>query len=74
MERVCVETIESGAMTKDLALAIYGKDRLKRTHYLESQTFLDVIKRNFDQVLAGGKREVPQKQKPKKRMNLLKDH
>jgi isocitrate dehydrogenase len=47
LERVCIETVESGKMTKDLALLIHEK-KLKREHYLSTQEFLDAIKVNLD--------------------------
>jgi isocitrate dehydrogenase len=47
LERVCIETVESGKMTKDLALLIHEK-KLKREHYLSTQEFLDAIKTNLD--------------------------
>jgi isocitrate dehydrogenase len=46
LERVCVETVESGQMTKDLALCIHGKD-LKPEHYLYTEDFLDALDRNL---------------------------
>lgn len=42
LEQVCIDTVESGIMTKDLALAIHGAN-LKPEHYLESFAFLDAI-------------------------------
>ena len=47
LEAVCIETIESGKMTKDLALLIH-KENLNETHYLTTQKFLDAIKENLD--------------------------
>jgi len=47
LEAVCIETIESGKMTKDLALLIH-KENLNDTHYLTTQKFLDAIKENLD--------------------------
>ena len=47
LEAVCIETIESGKMTKDLALLIH-KENLNETHYLSTQKFLDAIKENLD--------------------------
>ena len=47
LEAVCIETIESGKMTKDLALLIHGKE-LNRSHYLNTQEFLDSIKINLE--------------------------
>jgi isocitrate dehydrogenase len=42
LEEVCVETVESGLMTKDLALCIHGKD-LREEHYLNTEDFLDAL-------------------------------
>jgi isocitrate dehydrogenase len=47
LEAVCIETIESGKMTKDLALLIH-KENLNASHYLTTQKFLDAIKTNLD--------------------------
>jgi len=46
LEQVCIDTVQGGAMTKDLALAIHGKD-LKPEHYQESFQFLDTINKNL---------------------------
>jgi isocitrate dehydrogenase len=50
LEAVCVETVESGLMTKDLALCIYG-DQLSRAHYLDTEAFLAAINENLKQKL-----------------------
>jgi isocitrate dehydrogenase len=42
LEEVCVETVESGKMTKDLALLIHG-NALKPEHYLYTEDFLNAI-------------------------------
>jgi isocitrate dehydrogenase len=42
LERVCVETVESGRMTKDLALLVGGDQ-----DYLSTQEFLDAIDTNL---------------------------
>ncbi len=42
LEQVCVETVESGKMTKDLALCVHG-DELKSSHYLNTEDFLAAI-------------------------------
>ena len=51
LEQVCVDTVESGKMTKDLALLIY-KDKMTRENYLNTQEFLDALKENLDKELA----------------------
>ncbi len=47
LESVCVETVESGQMTKDLALTIHGAD-LKDEHYLTTEGFMAAIKSHLD--------------------------
>lgn len=42
LEKVCVDTVESGIMTKDLALCIYGKE-LDKSHYVTTEQFLDAL-------------------------------
>jgi len=47
LEKVCVETVEAGFMTKDLALCIHG-DKLKREHYLSTIQFIDKLVENLN--------------------------
>ena len=47
LETVCIETIESGKMTKDLALLIH-KENLNESHYMTTQKFLDTLKQNLE--------------------------
>jgi isocitrate dehydrogenase len=42
LERVCVDLVESGKMTKDLAVCIHG-DKTSEEHYLTTEDFLDAI-------------------------------
>lgn len=42
LEQVCIDTVESGKMTKDLALIIHG-DKLTKTHYLTTEDFLSAL-------------------------------
>ena len=46
LESVCVETVESGVMTKDLALCIHGK-KLNSSHYVTTHQFLDALDLNL---------------------------
>jgi len=43
LERVCIETVESGKMTKDLAVCIHGNKVNHGEHYLYTEEFLDAI-------------------------------
>ena len=47
LENICIETVESGKMTKDLALLIHGKD-LNKSHYLNTQKFLTALKESLE--------------------------
>ncbi|MDR2122591.1 MAG: isocitrate dehydrogenase (NADP(+)) [Flavobacteriaceae bacterium] len=51
LERVCIETVESGKMTKDLALLVKG-DKLTREDYLNTEDFLDAIDQGLKAKLA----------------------
>jgi len=51
LEAVCVETVEAGQMTKDLAFTIHGKD-MKPSHYLETKKFLEALNVNLARKLA----------------------
>lgn len=50
LEEVCIKTVESGEMTKDLALLIHGQD-MTEDHYLATEQFLDAIDRNLREAL-----------------------
>ena len=50
IEKVCVETVESGIMTKDLALCIHGK-KLNTNHYVNTETFLSSLDHNLKQAI-----------------------
>jgi isocitrate dehydrogenase len=51
LEKVCIDTVEGGKMTKDLALLIH-KDKMTSKDYLNTQDFLNAIKVNLDMALA----------------------
>jgi isocitrate dehydrogenase len=42
LEKVCVDVVESGKMTKDLAVCIYG-DQVTKENYLYTEDFLEAI-------------------------------
>lgn len=43
LEQVCVDVVERGQMTKDLAICIHGSKVTHGEHYLYTEEFLDVI-------------------------------
>ncbi|KAF5308723.1 hypothetical protein FQR65_LT06084 [Abscondita terminalis] len=47
LEEVCVETIESGFMTKDLAMCVKGTNRIRRSDYMETFEFIDKVAENL---------------------------
>ena len=50
IEKTCIETVESGKMTKDLAMLIYGNG-LQTSQYLTTEGFLDAIDENLQEKL-----------------------
>ena len=51
LEKVCIDTVESGKMTKDLAMLIH-KDKMTSKDYLTTQEFLNALKDNLEKALA----------------------
>ena len=47
LETVCIETVESGKMTKDLAITAFGSKVTHGEHYLNTEEFLDVLDQNL---------------------------
>lgn len=47
LEKSCVDTIEGGAMTKDLAICIKGMDNVQRSDYLSTFEFIDKVAENL---------------------------
>lgn len=51
LEETCIATVESGKMTKDLAVCIHGNKVEHRKHYLNTEEFLDEIDKNLQKKL-----------------------
>jgi len=51
LEQTCVETIEAGYMTKDLAICVHG-DKVQPSNFLNTIDFLKKIRQNLDAKLA----------------------
>ena len=47
LEQVCIETVESGKMTKDLAVCLHGNKVTAGKDYLYTEDFLDAIDQNL---------------------------
>lgn len=50
LEKVCIDTVESGKMTKDLALIIHGNN-LTEKDYLTTEGFLEALNENLQKEL-----------------------
>ena len=47
LEESCIETVENGKMTKDLAILVKGEDVQPET-YLYTEEFLDAVKATLE--------------------------
>ena len=47
LERVCIETVENGIMTKDLAVCIHGSKVNHGEHFVYTEEFLDALDRGL---------------------------
>ena len=52
LEAVCIETVESGIMTKDLAVCVHGNKVSHGDHYVYTEEFLDALDANLQKKLA----------------------
>lgn len=52
LEEVCIETVESGVMTKDLAICIHGNDVKAGEHYVYTEEFLAALDKNLQAKLS----------------------
>ena len=52
LEETCIETIESGFMTKDLAICIKGMSGVSSSDYLNTFQFLDKLGENLAKKLS----------------------
>lgn len=52
LEKVCVDTIEAGSMTKDLAICIKGMSKVQRSDYLETFEFINKLAENLNKALS----------------------
>lgn len=52
LEQVCVETVESGKMTKDLSVCVHGNKVEHGKHYLYTEEFLEALNENLKKKLS----------------------
>ena len=55
LERAVIETVESGSMTKDLALCITGGTNAPKSSYRTTQGFMNDIAVRFDKMMREGR-------------------
>jgi isocitrate dehydrogenase len=46
LEKACIDTVEEGSMTKDLAMLVHG-DQVSSENYLSTEGFFDAIEKNL---------------------------
>lgn len=51
LEKACIDCIESGKMTKDLAISVHGLKNLKENMYLNTEDFLLAISETLEKSL-----------------------
>lgn len=51
LEKACIDCIESGKMTKDLAISVHGQKNLKENMYLNTEDFLLAISETLEKSL-----------------------
>ena len=49
LEEVCVETVEKGIMTKDLAVCVHGNKVNHGEHYVYTEEFLDALDKGIQE-------------------------
>lgn len=52
LEKVCIDTVESGFMTKDLAACIKGLPNVQRSDYMETFDFMDKLADNLKKAMS----------------------
>jgi len=52
LEQVCVETVEKGIMTKDLAVCVHGNKVNHGEHYVYTEEFLDALDKGIQEKMA----------------------
>lgn len=51
LEKVCIDSVEAGHMTKDLAVCIYG-DKVPADKYMNTEPFLEVLNQGLQKALS----------------------
>jgi isocitrate dehydrogenase len=51
LEQVCIRTVESGKMTKDLAVCIHG-EKVGTQHYLTTEAFMAALREELERGMA----------------------
>eukprot|EP00794_Sanderia_malayensis_P009465 gene9465-10452_t len=51
LEKACVDTVDAGQMTKDLAACIHGLPNVKREHYCLTDEYLDAVEAKLKELM-----------------------
>lgn len=51
LEEACIESVDAGHMTKDLAACIHGLKNVKEGMFLNTNDYLDSVKEHLDKKL-----------------------
>ena len=49
LESTVIKTVEKGVMTKDLAIIATGKNNPDRKHYVNTEEFIEAVRKNFNE-------------------------
>ncbi len=52
LEAVIIDTVETGFMTKDLAILVEGSNQVDRSKYLNTFEFIDKVAENLNKKMA----------------------
>lgn len=52
LEKACVDVVDSGKMTKDLAICVYGMKQTKEGMYLNTMDFLNAISEDLSKKMS----------------------
>jgi len=52
VERACIDVVEEGHMTKDLAICVHGTNNVSRNQYLTTKEYIDKVKEKLDKILS----------------------
>jgi len=52
LEKACVDVVDDGIMTKDLARCIHGLPNVQREHYVLTNEYLDAVQSKLTELMS----------------------